>query len=419
MKDWMIVGKGIRRYVFAVLVATIIILGNKSVASAASIAELQQQITAHQKELEKANNKVSDLKEAKSLIQELIDDLNAEILNTMTCIGLKEDEIAEKEQDILQKQDQIQGKQQDIKTAEKEYYEAKDLEESQKENMKIRARRLYETDSSSILSMLFQGNGISDMLNRADMAEQLYSYDRNRLNEYQETKKLVRELWDRLEEEKKQLETQKLQYETDKAQLEQDKRELASQKKDLDKALAARKKESAGYEAEIQKARQEASVAKTLIQQEQRELKKLTTEQRRGNTPAANANYTQTNYTSVVDNAKGSELGKRIAKYGLQYIGNKYQYGGTSLTNGTDCSGFTYRIYADFGYSITRTSTTQRNDGVGVSYSDAQPGDIICYSGHVGLYIGGGLIVHAASRTEGIKVSRAEYRPILAVRRII
>ena len=132
MKDWMIVGKGIRRYVFAVLVATIIIFGNKSVASAASIAELQQQITAHQKELEKANNKVSDLKEAKSLIQELIDDLNAEILNTMTCIGLKEDEIAEKEQDILQKQDQIQGKQQDIKTAEKEYYEAKDLERARK-----------------------------------------------------------------------------------------------------------------------------------------------------------------------------------------------------------------------------------------------------------------------------------------------
>ena len=110
---------------------------------------------------------------------------------------------------------------------------------------------------------------------------------------------------------------------------------------------------------------------------------------------------------------------QKIAKYGCQFIGNPYVWGGTSLTKGADCSGFTYRIYKDFGYSLPRTSYEQRSAGVGVAYKDAEPGDLICYDGHVGMYIGGGKIVHASNAKSGIKVNNATYRPILAVRRII
>ena len=99
--------------------------------------------------------------------------------------------------------------------------------------------------------------------------------------------------------------------------------------------------------------------------------------------------------------------------------GNPYVAGGTSLTNGADCSGFTYRVFADFGYKLPRTSYEQRSAGTGVDYDSAQPGDIICYDGHVAIYIGGGYIVHASSAKTGIKVSKAGYRTILAVRRII
>ena len=236
--------------------------------------------------------------------------------------------------------------------------------------------------------------------------------DRQKLQEYEETKEQVLALWNQLEEEKTQLQA-------DKDQLEADKADLESQKSELDVMLAKKKQESANYDAEIKKAKQEASVAKALLQQEQKQLKQLQSQSQKGTTAAATGTYATTNYTSVIESASGSDMGKRLAKYACQYIGNPYVAGGTSLTNGADCSGFTFRIYSDFGYSIPRTSYEQRSCGTGVDYSNAQPGDLICYDGHVAMYIGGGLIVHASTQRTGIKISNANYRPILAVRRVV
>ena len=115
----------------------------------------------------------------------------------------------------------------------------------------------------------------------------------------------------------------------------------------------------------------------------------------------------------------GGGMGSSVANYALQFVGNPYVYGGTSLTNGTDCSGFTMGVYRNFGVALPHSSGAQRAVGYGVgSLAEAQPGDLICYSGHVGLYIGGGQIVHASTARTGIKVSNAGYRSILAIRRI-
>ena len=112
-------------------------------------------------------------------------------------------------------------------------------------------------------------------------------------------------------------------------------------------------------------------------------------------------------------------MGVAVAEYACQFVGNPYVWGGSSLTNGTDCSGFVMSVYANFGVSLPHSSTADRTQGYAVDgLANAQPGDLICYSGHVALYIGNGQIVHASSSKTGIIISNADYKKILAVRRI-
>ena len=115
----------------------------------------------------------------------------------------------------------------------------------------------------------------------------------------------------------------------------------------------------------------------------------------------------------------GSDLGNAVVDYAMQFVGNPYVYGGSSLTNGTDCSGFVMSVYKNFGVSLPHSSSADRSQGYDVGgLANAQPGDIVCYSGHVGIYAGNGQIVHASTSKTGIIVSNANYRNVLAVRRI-
>lgn len=120
---------------------------------------------------------------------------------------------------------------------------------------------------------------------------------------------------------------------------------------------------------------------------------------------------------SAVREAAGS--GQAVVDYACQFIGNPYVWGGTSLTNGADCSGFVQSVYAHFGVNLPRTSSEMRSAGRGVSYSEALPGDIICYDGHVGIYMGDGQIVNAINSRKGIGILPATYKGILTVRRLL
>lgn len=129
---------------------------------------------------------------------------------------------------------------------------------------------------------------------------------------------------------------------------------------------------------------------------------------------------TTTDTSSTNTAASSGSGGSSVVDYAKQFVGNPYVWGGTSLTSGADCSGFVQSVYSNFGVSLPRTSYEQQNAGREVSYSEAQPGDLICYGGHVAIYMGGGKIVHASNSRDGIKVSdNAAYRTILSVRRLV
>ena len=126
--------------------------------------------------------------------------------------------------------------------------------------------------------------------------------------------------------------------------------------------------------------------------------------------------------TTTDSSTSDSSLGQQIADYAVQFVGNPYVYGGTSLTNGTDCSGFTMSVMANFGIGLARTAADQAYGGTSVAISDIQPGDLLFYSdgsgiSHVALYIGGGQIVHAATESQGIIISNYNYdAPVCAAR---
>ncbi len=400
------------------MLAVVLITSVVVPVSAATISELQEQQKEHQSKLKEVTGQITEMENEQEILEEEISDLDAEIINMFTSIELLEDEISEKE-------DSISEIEADIAVAQADYEKAKQEEESQYETMKIRIRYMYEQGDTAYLQLFLEASNFSDMLNKADYIEQLYEYDRRKLAEYQEAKAAVEELWAKLEEEKQTLETEK-------AELEASKKELEDQKAYMDTLLAKKKQESENYDTQIAQAKQEAAVYKAKIKEEQRKIKALQEEERRKAEEALKAQQAAANSGSSSSTSSssggsvappastgGNATGQQIASYACQFVGNPYVSGGTSLTNGADCSGFTYRVYSDFGYSIPRTSYAQRNAGTGVDYANAQPGDIICYSGHVAIYIGNGKIVHASTASTGIKISNAQYREILAVRRIV
>lgn len=366
-------------------------------AYATTISDLKEQKAANEQKLNEVNKALSALNEESKGITEEIEVLDDQLVEVIASVSLLEDEIAKVEEDI--------------ETTKAELQEAIEQEQTQYDAMKKRIQFMYEKGESSYVTLLLGAGSISDVVNRTEYIEKLYEYDDTLLTEYIAAKEAV-------EAKKQELEEQQSELETNKAELEEERTALNTM-------LEEKKAEQEDYETKIAKAKQEAAAYKAKIKQQNSQIKKLEAEEaKKAAALAAQKNQGSNkggsfDSASVIANASGSGSGKDIANYACKFVGNPYVAGGTSLTNGADCSGFTMAVYQAFGYSIPRTSTAQRSAGRGVTYAEAQPGDIICYAGHVAIYLGGGRIVHASTPATGIKYGTATYREILAVRRIV
>ena len=413
--------------------------------SATTISDLQKDIEESQKnvknnqaQLNEVNKQIGQYRGAQADIGEQIDELDDEMVSLLTDINLIEEAISDKEADIEKTQ--------------VEYDAAVEEQNSQYESMKIRIKFMYEQGDTSYMQVFFKAQNMADMMNKAHYVEELYEYDRKLLLEYEAVVQQVAALQDQLEEEKSELETSKTELEEEQTYVQGVLEEKKQQYDNYSVVLAKAKQEAATYTAKI---KQETDKIKKLEEEERKrkeeeerkrkeeeerqrkeeeERQRLMAEQSGDSSQDTSSDSSDGDSSSQEDNSSQEDSGQKetpapsssgggkgqdIANYACKFIGNPYVAGGTSLTNGADCSGFVMSVYQAFGISLPRSSYAQAGVGTGVSYSEAQPGDIIYYGGHVGIYIGNGQIVHASTERTGIKITSATYRSIITVRRVV
>ena len=405
-----------RKKFTSLILILILALSTTHTAYATSVSDLQKQRQEKENEkkgtqgqLDSLNDQINDLSGEKEDVEAQISGLTSQIAEIMASVSLLEDEIADTEEQIKQ--------------AQKDYDAAKEKEDAQYRAMKKRIQYLYEKGETSYIELLMAAKSWSDMLNKAEYVQEIYTYDRNMLDDYAATVKQVAALKESLEEQKSELQAAEYELEQEKASLQESLDEQKAIAADYDVQLAKAKQEAAAYKAKIKQ--QNAEIQKLASAEQakkaEEEAKRKAAEQK-NNSSSQNSSGTappSAGGSKTVPPKMGSGTGSDIAQYACQFVGNPYVPGGTSLTNGADCSGFTQSVYRVYGYSLPRNSSSQRSAGREVSYEEAQPGDLICYAGHVAIYLGNGRIVHASSVKTGIKYGYATYKPSVAVRRIV
>lgn len=379
-----------KKKIWCLLLAGSLLFGNVIPAAATSVSDVTKQQTETKKRLDEINKSISAIEEKRKQVSSEMKALNEELVETLLGLELLEADLESKQVEI----DEVQA----------EYEALKKLEEQQYEAMKLRIRYMYEQNTMDLISMILEADSITDLLNRADFAREVSLYDEEKVREYEETKNQAQETKEQLEEEKETL-------------LEMQEDQLVY-KQNLDSQIATAKNKVKNFDTELANAQAKAKEFQNTIKEQNALIAKLSREEENKKKPSSGTGASGGNasQTPSVSGGEGT-LGASIASYALQFVGNPYVSGGTSLTNGADCSGFTWAVHKHFGIGIPRVSTAQAKSGKEVSVSSMLPGDIIYYGNHVAIYIGNGRIVHASTEKTGIKTERYNYRTPICVRR--
>ena len=389
------------RFLFYVTAA--VCLGQMlSFASAASpISEAERQKKEAEERYEAVNGEAEDLEKKKGEAAVQAGQLDKELTDLLTDMDLLETDMSDMTRQIEKE--------------EEEYQKAEEKRKRQYEILKKRIQYIYEEGDVTYLDILLKAKTIGDVINGNEYFQQLYEYDRKLITEYEKTKNDALGRKEVLEERQSELQSLKQEYGVREKKLRTMITKKRADESDFDRRLRAAKAE-AGSQAEIIRKRTEEIRLLQKEEERKREEERRAEEKRRAEEERGAEE--QNSGPGRIKSMGGSEFGRNVADYALQFIGNPYVWGGTSLTSGADCSGFVQSVYRHFGVSIPRTSAEQAGYGREIAYEEMEPGDLVCYPGHLAMYIGGGRIVHARSAKAGIRVDdNPAYRTIVSIRR--
>ena len=383
--------------------------------------------TKKQKDAEKKKSQAEqDLKDKKNEINGLKDQqqITADDIKNKSA---KLDEILAAQKKL---QTDITSKQAEIEQNQKDLAAAQEKQQEQYDAMKKRIQFMYENSAEdNIWTAIIESNGITDMLNRIEYVSDVYDSDRALMDSYQAAVEQVKEIGTKLDNDMNELTAMQDDYE--------------KQQADVEAAIVALENQKEQYASQIAQAQQQAENYQNIITAQGKIIQEQ--EAAAAAAAAAQAAAARVNSSSSSSSYDGGGAGKggsiagdyaagggknpsastgvsgsSVVSYAMQFVGHPYVWGGNSLTNGVDCSGFVHEVYAHFGISTPRYSQAFKSVGQAVSFDNIQPGDVVVYPGHVAIYAGGGVIVEAQSTKAGITANRSvQCHTILAIRRLV